>query len=493
MEEKHFETEEQLIKYAKGLEGKSLNGFIREEREKLIEEDYIENIYAGKGGLGQNVERLFFGYKPNSIQGADFHNLKRELKVAPLKKIKVRKTSNEIRDREGLGAKERIVLTIIDYVKLAKETWKDNSMSQKIRLILMFYLHESDTNSLDYIFKLIELWEPSPEDMKIIKNDWEKIQNKVLRGEAQYISEGDTLYLGACTKGATAESSLRKQPYSEIRAKQRAFSLKNSYVNSIINELLERQRKNGEGEKIEKQINLLTSMDKNLEGALNNKFSSYYGKNIMKVAEELEISIKTSKNFYRTVVNKILGGREDSVISEIKKSGIEIKVIRTTLDGKIPEHISFPAFDFIEIAENEWDDSLLKETLETTKYLFVVLKMDCTNSEFKEINEEVKLRHLKLDKILLWNMPMKDIEESARIMWEKTKKVIKDGVEITVVGGKRFNKFPNASESKTMHVRPHAKNNEDTKPLPNGKKFTKQSFWLNKEYIEKVIKKSDDT
>lgn len=229
-------------------------------------------------------------------------------------------------------------------------------------------------------------------------------------------------------------------------------------------------------------------MDKNLEEMLSNKFSSYYGENIMEISDELEITLKTSKNFYRTVINKILGGKEDAIISEIEKAGIEIKVIRTTPDGKIPEHISFPAFDFIEVAENRWDDSHLKETLETTKYLFVVLKMDCTNSEFKELNEEVKFRYLKLDKVLLWNMPMKDIEESAKIMWEKTKKAILDGVEISVVGNRRFNKFPNASESKTMHVRPHAKNSEDTKPLPNGKDFTKQSFWLNKEYIERVIK-----
>ena len=48
------------------------------------------------------------------------------------------------------------------------------------------------------------------------------------------ISEGDTMYLGACTKGPTAEKSLRSQPFSDIKAKQRAYSLKQSYVSEIL-------------------------------------------------------------------------------------------------------------------------------------------------------------------------------------------------------------------------------------------------------------------
>ena len=47
------------------------------------------------------------------------------------------------------------------------------------------------------------------------------------------MSEGLTSYLAPCTKGANA-SSLRNQPYSDIKAKQRAFSLKSGYMTSIL-------------------------------------------------------------------------------------------------------------------------------------------------------------------------------------------------------------------------------------------------------------------
>ena len=62
--------------------------------------------------------------------------------------------------------------------------------------------------------------------------------SKIRAGKAEELSEGDTLYLGACTKGSTAASSYRSQPYSTGLAKQRAFSLKSKYLNFIIDDSL---------------------------------------------------------------------------------------------------------------------------------------------------------------------------------------------------------------------------------------------------------------
>ena len=41
----------------------------------------------------------------------------------------------------------------------------------------------------------------------------------------------------ACTKGTNAKS-MRKQPFSDIPAKQRAYSLKNSYMTAYIRRIL---------------------------------------------------------------------------------------------------------------------------------------------------------------------------------------------------------------------------------------------------------------
>lgn len=480
---KDFETDEELLKYSKQIEEKSLRKFY----DNYIDKDmaiFEESSYGGKGGLGQNIEKYFFGYAPNSNKSADFLELGRELKVVPLKEVKKKKDSPEIRFRKGFSVKERMVITIIDYVSLANETWAENTMKNKIKLLLMFYLYEKDSDSLDYIFKIVDLWEPSKEDMRIIEEDWKKIQYKVLKGEAHNLSEGDTLYLGACTKGANS-SSVRMQPYSDMVAKQRAFSFKQSYMNIVLNELLE--RKNGENSNT-KVLKLLSDMDSDLEKKINAIFLQYKNKTISEICTEKNIEEGNSKDFYRRVVSKILVGDENAIIEEIEKAGIKMKVIRVDNKGKIPEHISFPAFDFIEVANEEWEESELRNTLEVTKFMFVVLQSDCTNGEFKKYLDSEKKRHLKLEKIILWNMPIVDIEGSSKKVWEKTKKVILEGVPTEMKGKIRTNKFPKAKEFGVMHVRPHARDAEDTKLLPNGQKFTKQCFWLNKEYIQEIIK-----
>ena len=67
----------------------------------------------------------------------------------------------------------------------------------------------------------------------IIKQDYETIVSKIKAGKAHELSEGDTLYLAACRKGQKGDS-LRKQPFSDIGAPQRAFSLKPAYMRTIL-------------------------------------------------------------------------------------------------------------------------------------------------------------------------------------------------------------------------------------------------------------------
>lgn len=480
IEEKKFNTEIELLQYSKQLENHSLRD--------VIEESLLtKNSLGGKGGLGQIIEKVFFGYALNSKQEADFKDLGRELKVAPLKEIKKVKDSNDIRQRLGLSAKERIVITIINYLTIINEDWSSATLREKIRLIVMFYLHNAQVDKLDYIFKLVELWEPSEKDIKIIKNDWEKIVSKIKVGEAHNLSEGDTLYLGACTKGNTAESSLREQPFNTQKAQQRAFCFKNSYVNSIISEILLKK----EGIK-EKHINLLSEIDNTLEDSLNRILSIYKGNTVKEICNKLDIPVNLkSKQFYYTVINRMLGGTGDSSISELEKAGIKPKIFRIDKNNKMPESISFPTFDFIELSNETWDESSLKEMFESTKFLFIIFKMNCKNDEFKNLDDEIKLESISLEKVVLWNMPLEVIEKDVKKTWEKTKEVILQGVPRKIVGSKVYNDFPSSvKEYNVVHVRPHARNRDDTFPLPNGDSFTKQCFWLSREYIEKVINKN---
>jgi len=118
---------ESIEEYARRLLNKSLN--------ELSENNEYNRLYneKSKGRLGQTVEEEYFGYKVNSRQEADFNEVGVELKVCPLKSITKKPKSDSAREQLGYSAKERIVLSIIDYFKLSSETWENNSIMKKCK------------------------------------------------------------------------------------------------------------------------------------------------------------------------------------------------------------------------------------------------------------------------------------------------------------------------------------------------------------------------
>jgi DNA mismatch repair protein MutH len=90
-------------------------------------------------------------------------------------------------------------------------------------------------------------------------------------------------------------------------------------------------------------------------------------------------------------------------------------------------------------------------------------------------------------------MPYTDILEAEKV-WAKTKNIVSTGKIVREVKeGIRYTNFPNKSFSSVSHVRPHAKNAEDTYPLPirdkltKAKEYTKHCFWLNNNYVRDEI------
>ena len=177
-----------------------------------------------KGSIGHVVEESLYGYKINSDAEPDFPEAGVELKV-----------SGVIKDKKGYKAKERLVLNIINYMKEAYTTFETSSFWHKNKVLMMlFYEYVHNRAPGDFVFLKAILFRYPEEDLMIIKDDWKIIVEKIRAGKAHELSEGDTLYLGACTKGATAESSLREQPFSDIPAKQRAYCLKNKYMTHLV-------------------------------------------------------------------------------------------------------------------------------------------------------------------------------------------------------------------------------------------------------------------
>ena len=99
-----------------------------------------------------------------------------------------------------------------------------------------FYNGKIDNQTMaDYVIEKIFLYEWFEEDMEVILEDYRKITDKIKNGKAHELSESDGNYLSTCTKGAGGGKDWRDQPFSNVKAKQRAWELKSSYMTYLIN------------------------------------------------------------------------------------------------------------------------------------------------------------------------------------------------------------------------------------------------------------------
>lgn len=419
--------------------------------------------YRGKGNLGQLVEKYHFGYEPNSNKEPDFKEAGVELKVAGFKKLN--------RGPIPYSAKERLVLNIINFEEIVNETFESSSFLYKNKLLLLiFYLYDLGViDNLDFVVKYAQLFSYPEEDLRIIEQDWNKIVEKIRDGQAHELSEGDTLYLGACTKGNRSEDSYRNQPFSGIKAPQRALSLKTSYMTHVFRNYILNERVTYEP--IIRDSSILETTT--FEDYVVNQITPHFGKSIGELCREFNVNIK-SKDCTSRVALKILGVNTVNA-EEFEKANIKIKAIRIGANRKIKEHMSFPTFKFTEIIQEEWDSSEFRTMLEETKFFWVLYCFDESGN-------------LYLENCMFWNMPNSTLDTEVKSVWERTVSTIKNGVELVPRGKKIYNNLPSPSQNPVAHVRPHAQDSSDTYPLPDGRTMAKQCFWLNNSFILEQIK-----
>ncbi len=462
---KYDETNPSSIEcYAKQLIGKTFADVVIEDSAPINEVQESSDYAAShedknyKGGLGTLIEERFFHYGANSDDRPDFPEAGVELKVTPFK----------INPNGTYSAKERLVLTMIDYFSVVNEEFEDSHMWRKAKLILLiYYLYDkSITNRLFYKIHFANLFSPPEQDKKIIMHDFYLIRDKIAAGKAHELSEGDTLYLGAVTKAATS-ANRRKQPYSDELAKPRAFSFKVSYMTYVLNNYII------PGKETYEHI-IQDDFEEDFEAYVINKVKRYSGKSIKHLCNEFDVDLtKKPKNLEAMLAYKMLGIKGNNA-EEFVKANIVVKAIRIGSNNKIKEHMSFPTFKFKELIEEDWDNSVFGNYLRDTRFFFVIYKADENGELYVKGGQ-------------FWNIPYNDLETDVRSVWEQTKKVIREGLIINNVNGINTNNLPKQTENRACHVRPHARNAADTYELPDGRHYTKQCFWLNNSYIYSQI------
>jgi len=457
-------TEEEIRILAKSAIGKTFGELSKMKVETISSPDYDkEEEKFNKAFFGHLFETNVYGYDINSTSAPDFLDAGIELKVTPYKKNK----------DNTLSAKERLVLNIINYMDEYKNDFYSSHFwfkNNKIQIIWYFYEPDKNKNDLRITHELLFTF--PKEDLPIIINDWETIIDKIKNGKAHEISEADTMYLGACTKGAN-KNSVREQPFSTIKAMQRAFCLKTSYMTGLVRKYI------GNYEDVER---VLKNAHESFTDFVENIIKKYKGKTQKELMEEFNID-SNAKNLNGMLIARMFNVKSRlRDTDEFQKANIIPRTVRVEENGHIKESMPFSYFNYESFKTTEWEDSELKEELETTKYMFFVFKKEDDDYVFSGIK--------------LWNMPELTLENEVKNMWNKTKDVILSGNIVKRVdeNGKRDTNFPGMSDNGVCHVRPHARDSKDTLSLPVKDKltglieYTKHCFWLNNKYLEEILK-----
>jgi DNA mismatch repair protein MutH len=308
----------------------------------------------------------------------------------------------------------------------------------------------------------------SEEDLNQIQKDWEIIASKIKNGEAHLISESDTLYLAACTKGIDG-SKTKSQRNNKEDAKGRAYSLKSSYVTGQIRKLKDKTI-----------FSITKGSNEDLETYLSNRIKPFLNKPVSELLRIFEIESK-AKNVNEQIIAAILGykGKKLSNAEEFIKGSVRFKTIVLDQKLNLKESMSFDNFKFEEIILENWDDSTLREYFLTTKFAFSVFKGPKSNPMFLGVR--------------FWNMQEDIIDTELKQVWEKTVQVIKEG-RVYKMNNSNVSNFPKIKDSHVCHVRPKGRNAQDVYNLPivdknTGKTtYTKMCFWLNASYIKKIVK-----
>ncbi|MFS9053961.1 Sau3AI family type II restriction endonuclease [Streptococcus infantis] len=430
---------------------------------------------SSKGQYGNYIERYYYGYQPNSNAAADFEKIGVELKVTPFK----------VNKNGTISAKERLVLTIINYFEENLDDFYQTHLWQKCsKILLLFYNGLIPENTVfDYMIEKVFLFEWFEEDMNVILDDYARITQKIKEGRAHELSESDGNYLSTCTKGAGKGKDWKTQPFSDVLAKQRAWELKSSYMTYLINHKIFASHEQ------ESVLATAKGTKKTFTQLIEEKILKYEGWKAEDLYDAFDVP-RHSKSSNNLLIRKMLGITGDiENTQEFQKANMNLRVIRVNKEGLPTEDSPFKVYDFIELAQNDnWEESHVFQEICDKRYMFVVFK-------------EGEKGEYVLSQVKFWGFPERLVDEAKRV-WNETRTIINEGVQLTQTKKGVSTNFPQSKVNKFLFTKIHASNSyyeieknvfigkgklSDTNPLPDGRRITKHSFWIPKKFLKDIL------
>lgn len=177
----------------------------------------------------------------------------------------------------------------------------------------------------------------------------------------------------------------------------------------------------------------------------------------------------------------------------LKESFLNLKFIGVDQNYNCFEAMSLPNTSLYNICFEKWnleDEDICSSLLKHLQFnfLFIPIIKRKINGRYNNY------RDWKIGELSFWCPSKEEILEIGE-EWLEVQSIVQNGVNLEEVkygnGFRTANNLIKQSESNYIHLRPHAKNKEDYDEQYfdyKDIKITKQSFWLNKNYVNSLLK-----
>lgn len=435
-----------------------------------------------KNVLGDVME-WYFGIPKNNSREPDFPLAKVELKVVPLK-----------RKKHELAIKEPTTISMIDYMALVDESWNTASVRKKLDHILFVFYSIRTEDILMSRVRDVVLWQPSPADRIVFEADWMRARERVERGEAHLLSESQADALAARRKGPGGPNERgRPQPRNPTLAKSRAWALKTGFTRQILEEWV--LHKTFESAIEPAPSTLPIPLISHIQERVTQALGPFVGHTLADLAARHGIPLSDRKNLAANIVKRALGFKSvNSRIREFDQFGIQVRTLYLRAeDGRPYEAVSFPAVDLRDLVNQDWegtedaDGKVVREGCDLAEQLHLLLFVP-TYSARRHSPQQTRI----LGRPFFW-APSPEQLQVIRQEWEMYRREVSEGgAAYVLISGKkvRRSQLTPATRTIAIHMRPHGQNSKDTYLDPKGNRVTKLSFWLNTDFVWRLVKEN---
>jgi len=492
-----------IYQYALGIEGKTLLQILYEAN--LSDEDiaWVHSKETDKGLPGKIIEASYFGYELNSRQEADFEKVGVELKTTP---------ADIDKKTQRFKSGETISVTQIDFNHPVEFDFYKSHVYQKLRMLLVIFYYRDRLlrSKLQYNVFYATLFQPSEEDIAIIESDFNDINRKIASGCAHMLSRTDGTYLGTAPK--STKTAFIQPYYGGTPVVKRSFTLKKEYVNVILSSYYTRSYAAQE-EKLLSAAELIDLKRITFAEKIQERFRPYLYRRIEDIAASLNLHMIMNKATLPVLTARMLG-LSQLRCEEFTKAGIVVKTIYFNEYGTNKEKFRLGDVDFMEIY-NSPDPHVEMEIDSETGEEYEVIKTGWTDSELYKQLDELKYLFVVFQNVpdgsiifkgsKLWSMSEEDIALAFKD-WMDIRNVLRHGVQLVRRawgdGERTYNNFPGVADARCIHLRPHGEKAfyvnvdgtswgngriSDTEPLPDGRRMTRQSYWLSNIFVRQLV------